>query len=308
MPVDGAAQRFRDRLVDGRLMTVPGAFNALSAVMIERAGFETLYVTGAGVSNAYLGVPDLGLMTHDELVANVRHIRRATTIPLIVDIDTGFGGVHNVARVVGELSELGVAAVQIEDQVTPKRCGHFDGKRVVPPVEMVAKLTAAIDARGNGDLMIIARTDGIAVEGIDVALERAKLYVEAGADISFVEAMETVEQIEQVAREVPGPKIINMVEGGRTPLLDPARLEELGYAVALHANFALRAMIKVLPAQLSRLFEEQSSRDFIDEIATWEERQDLVSLDGYVAREEDWFERSARMIDSAGSREDPDDS
>ncbi len=284
MAIDNRARVLRERLAVGRLLIVPGAFNALSALMIEQAGFEAVYATGAGISNSYLGVPDLGLLSVSELAGHVRAMTAVTTVPLLVDIDTGFGGVHNVARTIREIEMAGGAAVQIEDQVFPKRCGHFSGKQMVPAEEMIAKIIAAGEAR-NTDLVIIARTDAIAVEGFEAAVERGRLYMEAGADMIFVEALETEEQIRAAAAAIEAPKLINLVEGGRTPFLPIEELEALGYAMAAFGNFALRAAMKALRDLLARLRAAGTSAALIAEILSWEERQQTVGLEQFDERE-----------------------
>ena len=252
--------------------------------MIEDAGFEAVYATGAGISNAYLGVPDLGLLTMSEVLSHVRAMTTVLSIPLLVDIDTGYGGVHNVARTVRAVEDAGAAAVQIEDQVLPKRCGHFEGKAVVPVEEMAAKIVAATESRRQ-DLVIIGRTDALAAEGYDAAVRRAEIYLEAGADVAFVEALETEEQIRDLASRIDAPKLINMVEGGPTPLLPPGELEELGYNILAFANFGLRAAIKHLRHALGQLKSAGTSAELLHEIATWDERQDTVGLKDFERRE-----------------------
>lgn len=297
---DGPA-KLRQRLASGPAMIIPGAFNALSAKMVQEAGFEAVYATGAGIANSFLGVPDLGLLTLSELTAHTRAMVAATTVPVLVDVDTGFGGVHNVARTVSEMEAAGAAAVQIEDQTFPKRCGHFDGKDVVPAEEMVAKLVAAIDSRD--DLLVIARTDAIAVEGFEPAVERARAYRDAGADVIFVEAPTSVEEVRALPTLVDAPLLINMVEEGVTPLLPPDELDALGYRVIAFANFGLRAIMKCLREKLSDLHSAGTSADLGDHILSWAERQATVGLDHYDAREQGWRQRAEALVD--GSTSDP---
>jgi 2-methylisocitrate lyase-like PEP mutase family enzyme len=297
---EAGARKLREMIDSGRSLVVPGAFNALSARMVEDAGFEAVYATGAGISNAYLGVADLGLLTMSETADHVRAMSSVLSIPLLVDIDTGYGGVHNVARVIREVEAAGAAAVQIEDQTLPKRCGHFDRKEVVPEREMVAKLRAAVDSR-EGDLLIIGRTDAVAMEGYEAAIRRAELYVEAGADVIFVEALQDEEQIRDLPRRITAPKLINMVEGGRTPFLPLDELEALGYNIIAFANFALRAAMKHLQAALAKLKRAGTSQDLLDEILTWDERQASVGLPEFERRESHWHEEARALLDGARS-------
>ncbi|WP_019928493.1 oxaloacetate decarboxylase [Nocardia sp. BMG111209] len=266
--------RLRDLLEPGRLTVIPGAPNALTARVIEDCGFDCLYVTGAGVANTHLGVPDIGLLGFGELVTHVAAIRSAVDLPLIVDADTGFGNALNVRRTVRELERAGADAIQLEDQTFPKRCGHFAGKDVIPVAEMVAKIGAAVDARHSADTLIVARTDARAITGLDDACARANRYREAGADILFVEAPTSEAEIETVAARVAGPKILNLVVGGVTPMLPEKRLAELGYSIVLHANLPLLAGLRGMQDALNLLRDTGS----VDEsrIATWSERQRLV--------------------------------
>src|SRR5690554_6126097 len=227
-------------------MLLPGAMNALAARIIEDAGFEAIYVTGAGVTNANLGMPDLGLITATELADQVARIRDVTELPLVVDADTGFGNALNTRRTVRSLERAGASVIQLEDQTFPKKCGHFEDKSVVAADEMEMKIQAAVEARSSSDLLIMARTDAAATHGIDEAIERAGRYRAAGADISFVEGPRTKEDISRVAREVEGPKLINLVVGGKTPLMSRAELAQLGYALVLYANAGLQAAIRAM--------------------------------------------------------------
>lgn len=264
----------RELLAQGRLLTVPGAANALTARVIQDAGFECVYVTGAGVANTYLGVPDIGLLTYSELVSHVSVMREAVETPLIVDADTGFGNPVNVARTVRGLERAGASAIQLEDQTFPKRCGHFAGKDVVSKAEMVAKVRAAVDARDSAETLIIARTDAREVHGLDDACARAAAYREAGADVVFVEAPRSEAELETIASEVDGPQVVNIVLGGVTPMLPERRLAELGFAIALHANLPLLAGLHGMQ-QVLRLLRAGESLDGAP-IATWAERQRLA--------------------------------
>jgi 2-methylisocitrate lyase-like PEP mutase family enzyme len=255
---------------------LPGAANALGARIVEDTGHEAVYVTGAGVANTFLGVPDIGLLGLSELAAHVAAIRDAVELPLVVDADTGFGNALSVHHTVQVLERAGADAIQLEDQTFPKRCGHFAGKEVVARNEMCAKVAAAVAARRDADFMVIARTDARAVHGLDDACERANAYRDAGADVVFVEAPETEREVELVAARVAGPLVINQVEGGLTPMLPADRLQALGFAIALHANLALLAGVAAMRAVLAELRASGSTRDLTTPLASWDERQRLV--------------------------------
>lgn len=261
-----------DRIAAHGLLVVPGAANALAARVVEDAGFEAVYVTGAGVANSYCGVPDIGLTTATELVGHVGAIREAVELPIIADADTGFGNALNVQRTVRALERAGADAIQLEDQTFPKRCGHFAGQEVVEEREMIGKIEAALDARRHPGTLIIARTDARAVHGLTAACDRANAYREAGADVLFVEAPRSVEEVETIANTVPGPKLANFVVGGRTPQLPVDWLREHSFVIALHANLALLAAIEGMQTQLTALREGREP----DRLATWAERQRLV--------------------------------
>jgi 2-methylisocitrate lyase-like PEP mutase family enzyme len=257
-------------------LLLPGVSDALTAGIAVDVGFNAVYVTGAGVTNRYLGAPDLALITLSELAAHVDAIRDAVDVPLVVDADTGFGGPLNVRRTVKLLERHGAGAIQIEDQVSPKRCGHFAGKEVVETAEMVAKIHAAVDAREHDTTLIVARTDARQGLGLHEAVDRAGAYREAGADVLFVEAPLTVEEIRTVAGHVEGPKLINMVEGGDTPILPLDDLAALGFDIVLYANTALRAAMKAMHAVLAHLRAHGSSAGVADQLVEWSERQRMV--------------------------------
>ena len=286
--------RDRDRLP----LVLPGAVNALSARVVEEAGFDACYVSGAGVTNSFLGVPDHGLLSVSELTDHVAAMADAVSIPLVVDADTGFGNAINVSRTVRQLERAGAAAVQIEDQISPKKCGHFSGKEVVSTAEMVGKVHAACDARTDASLVIVARTDARAGEGIDAACERAAAYAEAGADVLFVEAPRTVEEMRQVTSQVPGLHIANMVEGGLTPLLSRDQLGELGFAIGLYANSAMRGAVLGMRTILEHLAKHGDTMGAGDLMISWADRQNLVRKPAY----DDLEARYARFTDSAEGR------
>lgn len=258
---------------------LPGAYDAMSAKLIEETGFKAIYATGAGISNAQLGWADVGLTSLKEVVDIVARMTDVTNIPIVVDGDTGFGNAINVIRTVKEFERAGVAAIQMEDQVSPKKCGHFNGKEVISKEEMVGKIKAALDARKDDNLAIMARTDAIAVNGVEDAIDRAFAYYEAGADIIFVEAPNTIEELRQITSSLEGiPQVINLVEGGKTPLISLKEAEEIGFKIMLCANTALRSAIKGITESLRILKEEGSQENLLPLICTWEERQSLFKL------------------------------
>ncbi len=277
-PADTRA-RFRKLVESGRAIVVPGAPNALTARLIEDVGFEATYVTGAGIANTYLGVPDIGLLSLPEIASHVEAISSIVQTPLIVDADTGFGNAVNVWHTVRRLERAGASAIQIEDQTFPKRCGHFEGKSTVPAEEMVEKIHAAVEGREDPNLLIVARTDVLAELGLKEACRRAQLYRQAGADITFVEAPVSEEEIIIVGREVPGPKVLNIVQGGKTPELPVHRIQELGYSIALYANFPLIVSIEAVRSALRTLHVTGTSDGTA--YATWDERQALVRKDWF---------------------------
>lgn len=260
----------------GGPLILPGAPNALTARVIEEAGFEAVYVSGAGVTNTYLGMPDLGLMSITELAGHVAAMAESVSIPLVVDADTGFGNALNVQRTVRQLERAGASAIQLEDQVSPKKCGHFQGKDVISKNEMVGKVRAAVDARLDPEVLVIARTDALATEGIGAAIDRAGAYLEAGADILFVEAPRTVEQMARVVREVPGLHMANMVEGGLTPLTSREELGELGFSIALYANAAMRGAVAGMRQVMDHLMTHGDTKEAADLMISWADRQELV--------------------------------
>jgi 2-methylisocitrate lyase-like PEP mutase family enzyme len=283
-------RELRNMLIPGAALLLPGVSNALTARVVADQGFPVAYVTGAGIANTYLGVPDIGLVSLTELADHVAAIREAFPGPLVVDADTGFGNAINMARTVRLLERAGADALQIEDQVFPKRCGHFSGKHVIPAAEMVQKVKAAVDSRRDGDLLIIARTDAIAPEGYDAAIARAVAYREAGADVTFVEAPTTLEQIADIPRRLPWPQLANIVLGGRTPEFPNARLKELGYAGVIYANVALQAAVLGMQAALGELKRKGHMGDASKLVVDFSERQRLVQKNDYDALEAKYAE------------------
>ena len=256
---------------------IPGTPNALFANVIESLGYECAYVTGAGIANMYLGVPDIGLVTLSELAEHVSAISDSVNIPILVDGDTGFGNAINTRHTVKVLERAGAAGMQIEDQLFPKKCGHFEGKAVSPLPEMIQKIKASVDARTDSSFQIIARTDALAIDGIDAAIERALAFVEAGADVTFVEAPTTVADMARIAREIPAPQIINIVHGGKTPPLPHEEMVAMGFAATLYANAALQAALQSVTEVLGSLKSNGSLDGIIDRLATFEARQLAVN-------------------------------
>jgi len=269
---------------------VPGAFNALSARVIADLGFEAVYVTGAGVTNMQLGLPDQAFIGLSDIAEATARMRDAVALPLIVDADTGFGNAVNVRHAVRVLERAGADAVQLEDQVSPKRCGHFSGKAVVDCAEMVGKIHAAVDARADSGLLVMARTDARAVHGFEAAIERAQAYAEAGADILFVEAPESAAEIRALPGRLQSPLLMNMVIGGRTPLVDMAELGALGYAIVLYANAALQGALAGMQRALQALMRDGRLAEDPALVASFAERQRLVGK----AEIDDWEQRYGR--------------
>lgn len=278
-------RQLRDLLGKRKALLVPGAANALAARIIEDTGFKAAYVTGAGVTNSFLGMPDIGLISLTELASHVGAMRDAVSLPLIVDADTGFGNPINVAHTVKVLERAGANAIQFEDQNFPKRCGHFSGKSVIDRAEMVQKIRSAVDARVDPDLVIIARTDAIALNGFEDALERAQAYVDAGADMMFIEAPRTVEQITAIPQRIAVPHLLNIVSGGLTPMMSLEDLQKAGYSMVLYANAALQASITAMQNVLRHLNSTGSLEGAGDLLACFEERQRLVMKPHFDALE-----------------------
>jgi 2-methylisocitrate lyase-like PEP mutase family enzyme len=259
-----------------RGVLVPGAFNALSARVVEDLGFEAIYVTGAGVTNMWFGLPDQGFMGLHEIADHTARIRDAVSLPLIVDADTGFGNALNVRHTVRVLERAGADCIQFEDQVAPKRCGHFSGKEVISTEEAVAKIKAAVDARIDPDLLIMARTDACAVHGFDAAVERAHRFSEAGADILFVEAVRSADEIRRLPQLLDKPQLMNMVIGGKTPIFGTDELGQLGYGIVLYANAALQGAVAGMQKALTVLRDTRRLDEDPTLVVSFQERQRLV--------------------------------
>jgi 2-methylisocitrate lyase-like PEP mutase family enzyme len=269
-------RKFRARLASGSALLLPGAANALAARVIADMGFEAVYLSGAGLTNTYLGMPDLGFVGLSEIAQHTATIRDAVELPIIVDADTGFGNALNVRHTIRTLERAGASAVQIEDQVNPKRCGHFSGKDVVGLEEARSRIKAAADARQDENLLILARTDARATLGFDAAIERASAFIEDGADITFVEAPESIDEIRAIPQRLKGtPQLVNLVVGGRTPIMDLSELDGMGFALVLYANVALQGAVYGMQAALGQLRRE-GRLDESGPVASFKERQRLV--------------------------------
>ncbi|HMT64907.1 MAG TPA: oxaloacetate decarboxylase, partial [Ottowia sp.] len=264
----------------------PGAFNALSARVIEDLGFEAVYITGAGVTNMWLGLPDQGFMGLAEIADHTARIRDAVELPLLVDADTGFGNALNVYHTVRTLERAGADGIQLEDQVAPKRCGHFSGKDVISTDEAVGKIKAAVDARRDADLVIMARTDAAATQGFEAAVERAQRFAEAGADILFVEAVTQADEIRALPRRLAKPQLMNMVIGGKTPIVGAAELGQLGYGLVLYANAALQGALAGMQQALTALRDTGQVLESSGLVTPFAERQRLVGKPRWDALEQ----------------------
>jgi len=262
-----------------RPVLAPGAYDTLSARLVEAAGFPAVYMTGFGTAASVLGRPDVGLLGMSEMVEHARRIVQAVRVPVIADADTGYGNPINVIRTVQEYEAAGVAAIHLEDQLAPKKCGHMEGKQVIPATEMAQKLRAAVEARHSSDFLIIARTDARAVEGMASALERARLYRQAGADVLFVEAPQTEEEIATVAREFPDvPLLFNWAEGGKTPAVPLARLRELDYAIVIFPISTLLAATRAIREVLAKIREAGTPMPVMERLVPFQEFLDFIGL------------------------------
>lgn len=266
-------------LKEKNIVVAPGAHDALTARVIDKAGFPAVYMTGYGQAASHLGRPDVGLLSLTEMVDRARNIASCVDIPVIADADTGFGNAVNVIRTVRLYEAAGVAAIQLEDQVSPKRCGHMLGREVVSREEMVGKIKAAVDARSDQDLQIIARTDARTVYGIEEALERGKAYEEAGADIIFIESPENVEEMKMINERISIPTLANMVEGGRTPMLDNAGLESLGFDLVIYPTASTYMTTKVMMQLMAHLQETGTTAGLMEQMVTFSEFNELIGLE-----------------------------
>ncbi|HWR41952.1 isocitrate lyase/PEP mutase family protein [Sporomusa sp.] len=268
----------RQLLAGEGIIVAPGAHDALTAKIIEKTGFPAVYMTGYGQAASHLGKPDVGLLTMTEMVARAANIVEAVNIPVIADADTGFGNAINVMRTVREYEKAGVAAIQLEDQVAPKKCGHMTGRQVVPQAEMVGKIKAAVDARRDADLVIIARTDARTVHGIEEAMARAKAYEEAGADVLFIESPESIEEMKRITTAFTVPVLANMVEGGRTPLVPVPELAAIGYNIVIYPTASTYTLTLAITRLMENLKKTGTTAGMLDQMVTFTEFNELIGL------------------------------
>ncbi len=274
-------QILKKMITDNRLITAPGVFDGLSGLLAKKAGFSVLYASGGAIARA-AGFPDLNLLTMTEVCSVISQIVCVTQLPVIADADTGFGNALNVSRTVREFEKTGVAGLHFEDQAFPKRCGHLNDKTIISSDEMCQKIAVARKFLQDPDFVLIARTDAIAVEGIDAAIQRAQQYLQAGADVIFVEAPETIAQIELIAEKIKQPKLINMFSGGKTPRLPAQRLEQLGYGIMIIPSDLQRAAIKAMQNTLQAIMETGDSDQLIDQMVSFKEREKIVETEKYL--------------------------
>lgn len=280
-----AAARFRRLLNEPGIITAPGAYDCLTAAIIEQTGFPAVYMTGAGTSVARIGYPDLALATATEMLANAAAIAAAVSVPVIADADTGYGGTMNVRRTVRDYERAGVAAVHIEDQQFPKRCGHLDNKRVVPIAEMIPKIRAAVDARAADDFTVIVRTDALAVTGWDDTMRRCDAFTAAGADALFVEAIRSPEEAAQLAARTSVPLLYNFVETGQSPLLNVAELERLGFKIVIFPGSAFMSVAHTVAKVMAELKAAGTTERLISEMTPLADAFDLVGLSDMLSRD-----------------------
>jgi 2-methylisocitrate lyase-like PEP mutase family enzyme len=284
-------QVLRKMLQSDRGVILPGAPNALAARVVADLGFSAVYLTGAGLTNTLLGLPDLGFLDLSQVTEHTMAIRGVVDLPLVVDADTGFGNALNVSHTVRALERAGASAVQLEDQRAPKRCGHFDGKELIVADEMVSKIKAAVDSRRE-DVVVIARTDACAVEGFEAAIERAGRYIDAGADMTFVEAPNSLEELKEIPKRLRAPQLLNIVLGGKTPIVDRKSCEDMGYSFVLYANAALQGMLLGMQTALRTLREKGVLDERDSCIASFAERQRLVGKEKFDEMERGYVHSS----------------
>jgi methylisocitrate lyase len=288
------ALRLRELTKGPGITVVPGVFDPASALLAESVGFKAIYLSGAALTGS-LAMPDLSIITFSEVLDATRRIMEVVDLPVIVDTDTGFGEAINVYRTVKELEEAGAAAVQIEDQVLPKKCGHLAGKHVVPPDEMIKKIITATEARRH-DIVIVARTDAREVEGLDAAVERAQMYVEAGADVIFPEALHDLDEFKEFARKVKAPLLANMTEFGKTPYITAKEFEEAGYRFVIFPVTTFRAAMKAMKDVLLELREKGTQKYALDRLMSRQEFYDLIGYYEYEKRDSEVAEKAEALV------------
>jgi len=289
-------RKLKRLLARRQLLIAPGVFDGLSARLVEEAGFEAIYLSGGAVARS-MGVPDIGLVTMSEVIERAVQVVAAVKIPVIADADTGYGNALNLVRAVREFERAGVAAIHIEDQVTPKRCGHLEGKEVISLAEMEKKLAAALQSRSDPDFIIIGRTDSRAIHGLDDAIQRGKSFARLGVDAVFVEAPQSEAEMETIARSIPEvPLMVNMFKGGKTPLLPASRLEEMGFRIAIFPSESQRAAIYAMREALAMLKRDGSTEAMDDRLTTFKERDRIVGL-------EEWEKLERQYLKSVAEKE-----
>jgi 2-methylisocitrate lyase-like PEP mutase family enzyme len=276
--MDKNTAKLRKLISGSRAIMAPGVADAMNARIVATEGFDALYMTGSGTASVRLGMPDVGLLTMTEMVDNAQRIADSVDIPLIADADTGYGGPINVIRTVRSFESAGVAAIHIEDQQWPKRCGHFSGKSLISKSEMVGKIKAAVDAKRDKDFIVIARTDAYSVEGYNAAIDRASSYVEAGADMIFVEELRTVKELSEIPITINIPALYNMGGSGKTPFLSIDEISNLGYKIVIYPNFIMRAAIQAVQNTLRQLKSTGSIQGSFDGMSSWDERHNLLRI------------------------------
>jgi methylisocitrate lyase len=282
-------QTLKQLLERDKLLVAPGCFDGLSARLVEEAGFEAAYLSGGAVARS-MGIPDIGLVTMSETIERAGQVVSAVKLPVIADADTGYGNAVNLVRTVREFERAGVAAIHIEDQITPKRCGHLDGKEVISIPEMAKKLEAALAARTDADFCIIARTDARGVHGLDDAIERARVFAKLGVDAIFVEAPQSEEELAEIPQRLPGvPLLVNVFKGGKTPMLPVERLQAMGYRIAIYPSETQRAAIHAMRRALSTLKREGTTESIDDSLTTFKERDKVVGLDDWQKIEQQYL-------------------
>lgn len=274
-------QKLKQLLNSGKTLIAPGAFDGLSARLVEQAGFECIYASGGAIARS-CGFPDIGLLSFTEVVERLTHMVEVTTVPIIADADTGFGNEINVRRTIQTYERIGIAGCHIEDQTFPKRCGHLDNKSLIPADEMVIKIKAACSARRDKDFLIIARTDAIAVEGFDAAIKRARDYISAGADMIFVEAPRTLDQIEAIAKVIKTPKLMNMFQGGKTPIVPIDQLQKMGYQLVIIPSDLQRAAIFGMQQTLAAIKQHGDSQTVANILTSFDERENIIGTKDYL--------------------------
>ncbi len=274
------ASKLRELIERPGTTILPGVFDAVSAKLVEQIGFEVVFTSGFGISGTTLGMPDMGLLTMTETLERVRKIVGAVDLPLVADVDTGYGNPLNVMRTVRECVEMGVAGIILEDQEWPKKCGHFEGKRVIPCDEKIQKVKAAVEARGDKDLVIIGRTDARAPLGLDEAVERGIAYFKAGVDVVFVEAPQSVDELKRISEKIDAPLFANMIEGGKTPFLSRVELEDLGYKLVVYPLSALFAATKAMADVFQKLKDDGTTAGF-EPMVSFHEFEEIIGVPRY---------------------------